>query len=313
MCALRANKKRFESLAYVFLAVLVWSPIPLLLKRLIGGYSALHINFFVYLFAAIGAVAFLAVGGRWKRAFALSAREATLLVFTSFVGMVAYEILYAQSFAFLSASTANTINYFWPILMVLFASLLLGEAFSPRKAVALALGFSGVALILGADGYGISILGCALAFAGATSWALFNVLQKKFGFSGHSEVMLMLVVAFGFYSLFALISGGMPAFEAQDLPAFLFLGLFSGTLGTTLYIQALRLGDTAEIACVSFATPFMSLLLANSALGEPLRWEYFAALALFTSGMLLQLKKVSENEHLVVRNEHLMERNRAKR
>ena len=272
-----------EAYLYVGLAVLLWSPIPVMLKFLTGAYTALQINFYIYLFAALGAAFMLTTEGRWQEFRKLSFRDAYYLTFAAFIGMVAYDLFFTQSMVFLPSTTANIINYLWPVLMAIFAAALLGERLTWAKWTGILLGFTGVFLLY-FDSLAIELAGGALAFAGAFFWALFNVLQKKFALEKHSAMMLMVLVAFTFYSFFIMSTGSFVAALPSDLIIFLFLGMLSTTLGITLYLHGLQICNTAEIASLSFATPFLALLWSNMVLGEAIYPQHLFALGLFLTG-----------------------------
>jgi drug/metabolite transporter (DMT)-like permease len=81
---------------------------------------------------------------------------------------------------------------------------LLGERLTPPKALGLALGMAGLALLLG-DAYkaiGAAPLGSLLVLGAAASWALGAVLQKKYP----------VAMAPGPYTAWLLLLGGLPIF-----------------------------------------------------------------------------------------------------
>lgn len=289
-------RARSEAYLYVGLAVLVWSPIPVMLKLFTGAYTALQINFYIYLFAALGAAFLLVQQGRLGELRKLSFKDAYYLAFAAFIGMVAYDLFLTQSMVFLPSTTANVINYLWPLLMAALAVVLLKERLTWAKGLALLLGFAGVFLLLNSGGLAIEPAGVALAFAGAFFWALFNVLQKKFALEKYSTMMFMVLVAFAVYALFTAYTGSFVAAPPSDLIVFLFLGMFSVTLGITLYLQGLQMRNTVEVASLSFATPFLALLWSNLILGEAIYLQYLVALGLFLVGVVIQHRQAERQQ-----------------
>jgi drug/metabolite transporter (DMT)-like permease len=96
-------------------------------------------------------------------------------------------IAYFYAMTRLPLATAITLNYTSPIFLTLLSALLLGERFSPRLVLAIALGFVGVALLLrptfSGENAHAGLIGLASGFFAACAYV--NV--KKLGEAGEPE------------------------------------------------------------------------------------------------------------------------------
>jgi drug/metabolite transporter (DMT)-like permease len=93
---------------------------------------------------------------------------------------------YVTSFKLAPPAQVDLIFYLWPIMAVLISPIILKERFSSRVLLASFLGLSSVLIIIiGEEGTNLLsinpdyIKGYLMAFIGAISWALYNVLSRK--------------------------------------------------------------------------------------------------------------------------------------
>ena len=181
-------------------------------------------------------------------------------------GLFGYHALYFAALRAAPPAEASLIAYLWPLLIVLFSSLLPGETLAPRHVVGAVLGFAGVVLLgwnraggmsfdWGAlPGYGLA-LGCAFV------WSGYSVLSRRFG-----EVSTDAVV--GFCVATALLSLACHiAFETTRWPesggAWLaILGLGLGPVGAAFYLwdAGVKHGDIKLLGVASYAAPVLSTL-----------------------------------------------------
>ena len=113
-----------------------------------------------------------------------------------FLGIFLYSGLYYHGLSQLTSQEACILNYLWPMMIVLFSALLLGEKVTVRTAAALLLSFSGVVVLtLGGEGHaeGDTLLGTAACVTAALCYGLFCVLNKR----QNMDQTVMMVMAWG--------------------------------------------------------------------------------------------------------------------
>ena len=108
--------------------------------------------------------------GQWARLWMLA-----------FLNITGWNILVAYGLKLIPSGRASILGYTMPALSIPLSVWLLGERLTAAKAMGLALGLAGLALLLG-EGFaalGAAPVGSLLVLGAAVSWALGAVLQKK--------------------------------------------------------------------------------------------------------------------------------------
>jgi drug/metabolite transporter (DMT)-like permease len=137
-------------------------------------------------------------GGQWGRLWMLA-----LLNITGWNMLVAYGLKMIPS------GRASILAYSMPALAIPLSVWLLGERLTVAKAIGLALGLAGLALLLG-EAYaalGAAPLGSLLVLGAAVSWAFGAVLQKKYP----------VAMAPGPYTAWIMLLGGVPIYIGAAL------------------------------------------------------------------------------------------------
>ncbi len=98
-------------------------------------------------------------------------------------GLFGYHALYFLALRFAPPAEAGLLNYLWPLLIVLFSSLLPGERLAPHHIIGALLGLAGTVLLLAGNiGGGFApgqIPGLIAAFVAAFVWAAYSVMSRR--------------------------------------------------------------------------------------------------------------------------------------
>src|SRR5215475_5952425 len=98
-------------------------------------------------------------------------------------GLFGYHALYFLALRFAPPAEAGLLNYLWPLLIVLFSSLLPGERLLPHHFIGALLGLAGtVLLLMGGGGSGFEagqLPGLFAAFVAAFVWASYSVMSRR--------------------------------------------------------------------------------------------------------------------------------------
>jgi drug/metabolite transporter (DMT)-like permease len=193
---------------------------------------------------------------------------------------------------------ANLINYLWPLLIVLFSSLLPGERGSLRwnhiTGALLALGGAVLAITggrLDGAGFGGAMFGYAAALAAAFTWSAYSVLLRLFAAVPSSAVTIYCAAT----AIGAAIGHGAaeqtvwPLTSGQWFSVAL-LGL--GPVGLAFYVwdYGCKHGDLRVLGAAAYFAPLLSsamLMAFGLAEASPTLW--IAATAI-TAGALLAAK-----------------------
>jgi drug/metabolite transporter (DMT)-like permease len=188
-------------------------------------------------------------------------------------GLFGYHALYFLALRFAPPAEAGLLNYLWPLLIVLFSSLLPGERLAPHHIIGALLGLAGTILLLAGNiggGYAPGQApGLIAAFVAAFVWAAYSVMSRKLKAVPTDAVA-------GFCAATALLAALMhgtiettvwPDGTAQWL-AIIALGI--GPVGAAFYAWdiGMKRGDIRVLGAASYATPLLStafLILAGFA------------------------------------------------
>ena len=181
---------------YAISAVVIWSTTAALVKSLLTAIPTFEALFLSTLAASLFLLAVQLVrdGGRIFRTYDI--RGYAAMAGLGFLGLFLYSGLYYYGLSQLTSQEACLLNFLWPMMIVLFAALLLGERITLRTAAALLLSFSGVVVLtLGGEGSaeGNGLLGTAACLLAALCYGLFCVLNKR----RNIDQTVMMIMAWG--------------------------------------------------------------------------------------------------------------------
>jgi len=178
-------------------------------------------------------------------------------------GLFGYHALYFLALRLAPPAEAGLLNYLWPLLIVLFSSLLPGERLSLHHIIGALLGLAGTVLLFAGNARGGfapgQIPGLAAAFVAAFVWAGYSVLSRRLK-SVPTDAVAGFCLA---TALLAAAVHGMvevtiwPETTAQWL-AIVVLGV--GPVGAAFYAWdiGMKRGDIRVLGAASYATPLLS-------------------------------------------------------
>jgi drug/metabolite transporter (DMT)-like permease len=243
---------------------------------------------------AIGAlVGFLSWIGRPGALGAL--RQPPLAWIVGVGGLFGYHALYFLALRFAPPAEAGLLNYLWPLLIVLFSSLLPGEQLAPHHVIGALLGLAGTVLLFAGNGESGFAPGqgpgLVAAFVAAFVWAAYSVMSRKLK-SVPTDAVAGFCLATAL--LAALVHGLVEVTVWPDTPAqwLAIAALGVGPVGAAFYAWDLGMkrGDIRVLGAASYATPLLStsfLILAGFAKASA---NIAIAAVLIASGGLIAAK-----------------------
>jgi len=205
--------------------------------------------------------------------------------------------LFAWGQQHIASGLASILNATTPLWAVLVAHLFTpDERASPAKIIGVAVGFAGVAVMIGGDlllDIGGADLWAQVACLGATlSYALAGVYARRFRRLGISPI----AVSTGQFAASALLilplvliyeqpwRAVQPSTEA--LASIVALAVFCTALAYILYFHLIDLAGATNAILVTFLVPVTAILLGATILGEVLAMRHFVGLALIVAGLV---------------------------
>lgn len=267
-------------------AILLWGMLALLTSFCgeIPPFQLTAMTFFIAFLAST--VAFIKAG----HDFTVFRQPAPVWI-NGILGLFGYHALYFTAMQHAPAIEASLINYLWPVLIVLFSSLLPGERLRWFHTLGVVLGFVGVIqLLLGGGSLQLDaryITGYLLALTCAVIWALYSVNSRRF-----QTVPTLLIGAFcGATSLLSLLCHLL--FERTAIPqagewaAIVLLGL--GPVGLAFFVwdYGVKHGNIKLLGSLSYIAPLLSSMLLVCFGRSRFSWSILIACALIIIGSVV--------------------------
>ena len=291
MTADSTNQKR--AFFYALVAVLLWSTAASAFKISLRYIDVPPLLLFASLVSTAAFFVQLLLSGKIALLKTLSKKDCLTSALLGFLNPFLYYAVLTKAYDILRAQEAMTINWIWPIMLVLLSIPLLHQKIKLRSIFAITISFLGVFIIAtGGDIRGFQFsnpTGFLLALGSTVIWSLFwiyNVKDKR-----DEAVGLFLNFAFGsVYILTAIL-----LFAEKKLPCLngilgaIYIGLFEMGVTFLVWLRALKSAKTtAHVANLIFLAPFFSLVVIHFVVGEKIFSSTIIGLVLIVGGIILQ-------------------------
>ncbi len=194
-----------------------------------------------------------------------SLRQPALAWIVGVGGLFGYHALYFLALRFAPPAEAGLLNYLWPLLIVLFSSLLPGERLAPHHVIGALLGLVGTVLLFAASsGSGFmpgQLPGLVAAFIAAFVWAAYSVMSRRLKSVPTDAVAgFCLVTALLAAAVHELVEVTVWPDTLGQWLAIAALGI--GPVGAAFYTWdiGMKRGDIRVLGAASYATPLLSTL-----------------------------------------------------
>jgi drug/metabolite transporter (DMT)-like permease len=206
-------------------------------------------------------------------------------------GLFGYHALYFIALRLAPPAEAGLLNYFWPLLIVLFSGLLPGERLHLHSVAGALLGLAGTVILFAAKGIAPAMqfaAGYGAAFLAAFVWAGYSVLSRRFAGVPTAAVAGFCLATALLAALFhlALETTHWPETTGQWL-AVIALGIGPVGIDNYAWDSGMKQGDIRLLGVASYAAPVLSTLFLVLAGYAPASWTLLAAALLIAGGGLV--------------------------
>jgi drug/metabolite transporter (DMT)-like permease len=216
-------------------------------------------------------------------------------------GLFGYHALYFLALRFAPPAEAGLLNYLWPLLIVLFSSLLPGERLAPHHVIGALLGLAGTVLLFAASsGSGFApgqLPGLIAAFVAAFVWAAYSVMSRRLkSVSTDAVAGFCLVTALLAAAVHGLVEVTVWPDTAGQWLAIMALGI--GPVGAAFYAWdiGMKRGDIRVLGVASYATPLLStLFLILAGFAKPSASIAIAAVLIAGGGLIAAKDMIGKN------------------
>ncbi|EGU41164.1 DMT family transporter [Vibrio splendidus] len=292
------NERR--ALGFGLSAVLLWSTVATAFKLTLAEFSPIQMLTIASIVSSTALIAVCAFQGKLSQLSTTFLSNPWYYLLLGLVNPLAYYLILFKAYDLLPASQAQAINYSWAITLTLMAAVFLGQRIRKQDWVACTFSYAGVVVIATkGDVLGMqfdSPLSVALALLSTLLWAGYWILNTKNKADPVVGVLLGFLVALPFAIGLTIFEGeSFSQITAKGWMAVTYVGLFEMGITFVLWLSALKLtNNTARISNLIFASPFISLMLLSTIIGEEIHPSTLFGLVLIIAGLVIQQIKVSK-------------------
>ena len=290
------GERQKKAYLYALIAVFFWATIASAFKISLGYLPILPLLLYASVTSAAVLFAYLLFAGKLTLLKTLSRQDYLRSALLGFLNPFLYYIILIKAYDILRAQEAMTINWSWPMTLVLLSIPLLHQRIKLRNIGAIAVSFFGVYTIAtGGDIFGFRFTnsaGVILALVSTLIWTTFwiyNVRDKR-----DEAVRLFLNFAFGsayallaFFLMLPFVKVEVP--NAKGILGAVYIGSFEMGITFLVWLKALKLAKTtAHAANLLYLAPFFSLVLIALVVGERILPSTIIGLVFIVAGIILQ-------------------------
>mgnify|MGYP001114456153 CR=1 FL=1 len=285
------NQKR--AYLYACVAVLLWSTIASAFKISLRHVDFLTLLFYASLTASVFLFLYLLFLKKLQSLKAFTGRDYLRSALLGFLNPFLYYAILLKAYSILKAQEAVTLNFIWPIMLVLLSIPILHQRIGLRSILSIIISFLGV-FVIATEGNILGFrftntVGVLLASGSSVIWALFwiyNIKDKR-------DEAARLFVNFAFGTVF--IFPAILLFSELKLPnrsgffGAVYVGLFELGITFLVWLKALRLSrTTAHVTNLIYLVPFFALVVISLVVGEKILFSTGIGLVLIVGGIILQ-------------------------
>ena len=285
--------KQTKAYILTLMVVTFWATAASAFKIALRDVTPAALLFYSTLFSTIALFAILCYQSKIGLLLKSTRKSLTRAALLGFLNPFLYYVILFKAYALLPGQIAMSLNYGWPLVLTLLSVPILGQSLTKTQLLAVLTSFIG-AVIISTRGEFVSLgevsrIGVLLASGSTLIWATYWLFNAKDGLD--PVVKLFTGFCFGFFytTLFSLVSEGIHIPVARVWPPLIYVGLFEMSLTFALWLTALQLtSSAARIGNLIYITPFFSLLILSSVVGEQIHPATFIGLALIIGSILFQ-------------------------
>ena len=241
-------------------------------------------------------VLFLALAAVRRDLLRVDRRDLTRLALLGLLFFAIFPVTFNVGLRYIEASRAALLLATMPLWTLVLARLVARERLSARQVAGVLTSIGGVVIVMadrggatrGASG---SATGDALLLATALCGAIYNVLAKRM--LGRYSGITLTFYAMVFGTLFlapALIAERAPSVRTltgETVAMVVFLGVFGGAVGFSLWTSALRRLSPTQVAVYINLNPLAATLLAATMLRERLSGSFVLGFVAVAAGVMI--------------------------
>jgi len=274
-------------------AILFWSTIASALKIGLKYAETEVLLFWASLTSIIFFIIYNTVRGNLKKIFNQPIKKYFTSALLGFLNPFLYYLILFKAYNLLNAQEAGTLNYIWPLFLVLLSIVILKHKVHYLSIIAIAISFFGL-IIISTQGKVSSLsftnpTGVALAVGSAFIWALYWIFNMKDPRDIAIKLNLNFIFGLLYIIIYLLYHRTQISLPIQGYIASIYIGLFECGITFLIWLTALQKARNASvISHLVYISPFISLILIQIILKEKILPATIIGLVFIITGIILQ-------------------------
>lgn len=289
---------------FLILASSIWGGMYVVVKVVVAVIPPLELVWMRYVIAL---VALFIIGLVTKQSWKIKKRHFGIIIAIAMIGYVISIVTQETGTMLSTAQMGAIITSTTPAFMVLFASLLLKERLTLKKAISVILATIGVITIVGIDNINTSsTLGGISLIIAALTWALMSVLIKRLPDDYSQIVVTTYATLIAVVVLTPVVIPRLPKITMSDLTdptiwgGLIYLGIISTAIAFLLWSRGLQMLSASNGGLYFFFQPIVGALLGWLILGETISVTFWIGSFLILFGVLIVIKDSQKEEQGVL-------------
>lgn len=284
-------KSHKRALIYIFICIFLWALTPIVSKLGQRGLDNYQFLFWSSLVSSLSLFALSVSTGKLVEFTKYSIKQLALISALGFMGSFLFYLLLYYGYAKVPGLEVVSIQYTWPIFIIIFSAILLKEKIGARNISAILIGFLGLLTVITKGdllnlSFGNLYVDLTILFSAAV-FGLYSVLSKKYDFKSVSAVTYMFLSAtvFSFIAMMIFSSFRIPG--GQALPSVLLNGVLVNGISYMFWLNGLSKIKASVVAPYIFLVPVLSTCILVLMFAEPFLPAYAAGLILVIAAGLI--------------------------
>ncbi|MDP2723473.1 MAG: DMT family transporter [Bacteroidales bacterium] len=282
--------------AYLFalIAVVFWSTMSSAFKLTLQGIAFDELLLWASIFGFFTLLIVNQFGSRRLEFSEISKGDVGRSAIMGFINPFLYYLILFKAYELLEAQLAGTLNYAWPVILVLLSGIILKQKIRLVSYLALIISFIGLIIISTKGQFNFVNVdhptGIVLAVGSAFVWAFYWILNMKDPREDTGKITLNLFFGLVYLLIYLFVSGKEILFPTGwTLAGCIYIGMFEMSLTFVIWLKALNTSEnTAKVSNLIYLSPFIGLFFIRLMVGEPILISTIVGLAIIIAGILIQ-------------------------
>lgn len=290
------EKNQKQALVFGIAAVLLWSTVATAFKITLNYLTPVQMVLYASVVSTLALAVIAAVQGNLALLPRYLKKRPLFYLGLGLINPFTYYLVLFKAYDLLPASQAQPLNYTWAIALTLLSVPFLGQKIRGRDWLACGLGYFGV-VVIATQGDLLALkfenpLGVGLALLSTLLWASYWIINTRNTGNPVVSVLLAFILSLPFSATACWLSDGFATLNWQAALAVSYVGLFEMGVTFVLWLLAMKKAvNTSRISNLIFISPFISLVLLATIIGESIHLSTIAGLMLIVAGLVIQNRK----------------------